>query len=302
MKTIYESLKFIVKNDKYVDGFHEYTEDILSLPQRLNRSLRVIKPKALFILNEKPIILFFDKSVDTQKIFKQCWNFSEAPIIIIENESDFDIYNGFDYILNNEEFSLSPILDDNKLNYISLISGKYFENSKNIFDKKDKKVDKKLLENIKEARENLLKINLENNINIANALLGRIIFIRYLIDRKVSLNFENQHKPLTNEDLKEILTSKPRTYKLFKYLKSKDGFNGDWFPIEDEEDSLVNKQHLKILYRLIDGVDLKTNQGSLFDIYDFSIIPIEFISNVYESFIGEQNQKKSGAYYTPTFL
>ncbi|HFU74959.1 MAG TPA: hypothetical protein ENK66_01805, partial [Arcobacter sp.] len=41
---------------------------------------------------------------------------------------------------------------------------------------------------------------------------------------------------------------------------------------------------------------------SLFDIYNFSIIPIEFISNVYESFIGEEKQKKSGAYYTPTFL
>ena len=118
MKTIYESLNFIVEDDKYVNGFHEYTEDISSLPQRLNRSLRVIKPKALFILNEKPIILFFDKSVDIQKIFKQCWNFSEAPIIIIENESDFDIYNGFDYILNNEKFSLTSIPNDNQLNYI----------------------------------------------------------------------------------------------------------------------------------------------------------------------------------------
>ena len=139
-------------------------------------------------------------------------------------------------------------------------------------------------------------------MNIANALLGRIIFIRYLIDRKVSLEFEGKHQPLTNEDLKEILSSKERTYKLFKYLKSKDGFNGDWFPIEDDEKTLVSESHLNILQNLISGVDIKTNQGSLFGIYDFSIIPIEFISNVYESFIGEKNQKKSGAYYTPTFL
>jgi len=302
MKAIYESLNFIVKDNEYVNGFYEYNTDIPSLPQRLNRSLRVIKPKALFLLNEKPIILFFDKNVKIKDVFKQCWNFSEAPIIIIENEVDFDIYNGFNYIIENGDFLLPKILKDNELNYISLISGKYFENSKDIFDKKDKKVDKKLLENIKEARANLLKINLENNINIANALLGRIIFIRYLIDRKVSLKFEDKHQPLTNEDLKRILTSKTKTYNLFKYLKSKDGFNGDWFPIEDEEDGLIDKRHLIILYRLIDGVDLKNNQGSLFDVYDFSIIPIEFISNVYESFIGEKNQKKSGSYYTPTFL
>jgi len=303
MKTIYESLDFIVEdNGQYVDGFYEYCGDIPSLPQRLNRSLQVINPRALFILNDKPIILFFNKSVDSEVVFKQCWNFSEAPIIIIENEVDFDIYNGFDYILENGQFLLTQINQKGNLNYLSLVSGKYFENSQNIFDKTARKVDRKLLENIKEARGKLLKINLEKHIDIANALLGRIIFIRYLIDRKVSLNFENNHKPLTNDDLQEILTSKIRTYNLFEYLKSQDGFNGDWFPIEEEEEKLVNEKHLIILKNLISGFDFKNNQGSLFDIYDFSIIPIEFISNVYESFIGEENQKRSGAYYTPTFL
>ena len=302
MKTIYESLNFIVKNDKYVDGFHEYHEDIPTLPQRLNRSLKVIKPKSLFILNDKPIILFFDKSVNKEKIFKQCWNFAEAPIVIIENESDFDIYNGFDYILENGDFLLKELSKKNEPNYISIISGQYFEKSKDEFNTKNKKVDDKLLENIKEARKDLLELNLQDNTNIANALLGRVIFIRYLIDRKVTLKFEGRHKPLTNDDFKEILSSKERTYNLFEYLKSKDGFNGDWFPIEDNEESLVEAKHLNILRELISGTEIKTGQMSLFDIYDFSIIPIEFISNVYESFIGEENQKKSGAYYTPTFL
>jgi hypothetical protein len=300
MKTIYESLKFIVKDsDKYVDGFHEYNGDIPNLPQRLNRALKVIKPTSLFILNEKPIILFFDKSATKEKVFKKCWNFGEAPIIIIENENDFDIYNGFDYIIKDKSLTK---LDNDDINYLSLISGRYFENSKTVFEKKDNKLDTHLLKNIKDAREKLLKLNLEKNINIANALLGRIIFIRYLIDRKVSLKFEGKHQPLANDDLKEILSSKIRTYKLFKYLKSKDGFNGDWFPIDDNEDTLVQQPHLNILKDLISGTEIKTGQRSLFDIYDFSIIPIEFISNVYESFIGEEKQKKSGAYYTPTFL
>jgi len=299
MKTIYKSLHFIVKTNKYVDGFYEYSGDIPNLPQRLNRSLQVIKPTSLFILNEKPIILFFDKSANKEKVFKQCWNFAEAPIIIIENESDFDVYNGFDYII--EDKSLTK-LDNDNINYISLISGRYFENSKKVFEKKDNKLDTHLLKNVKDAREKLLKLNLEKNINIANALLGRVIFIRYLIDRKVFLKFEGKHQPLTNNDFKEILSSKTRTYKLFKYLKSKDGFNGDWFPIDDNEDRVVQQSHLNILKDLISGTEIKTGQRSLFDIYDFSIIPIEFISNVYESFIGEENQKKSGAYYTPTFL
>src|SRR5436853_3249897 len=53
---------------------------------------------------------------------------------------------------------------------------------------------------------------------------------------------------------------------------------------------------------LLQGEDIEANQLSLFEFYDFSIIPIEFISNVYELFIGQDNQKEAGAYYTPLFL
>ena len=50
------------------------------------------------------------------------------------------------------------------------------------------------------------------------------------------------------------------------------------------------------------GGKISSGQFSLFQYYDFSIIPIEFISNVYEYFIGQENQKSTGAYYTPLFL
>lgn len=273
------------------------------LPQRLIRSLSVIKPNYIFIFNSKPIILFFDKNKNKDEMFKQCWNFAESPIIIIEKDSNFEIYNGFDYIIKSK--SLSMINNsDNEINYISLVSGKYLENSKKIFENKNTKLDKNLLKNIKDAREKLLKSNI--NQHIANSLIGRIIFIRYLIDRNVKFNFNKNFNTLDidkkKEEFKRVLSSKNETYNLFRYLKSKDGFNGDWFPIDEDKEEIVNEKHLLILKNLISGYNFKKNQGSLFDIYDFSIIPIEFISNVYESFIGDENQKKDGAYYTPTFL
>lgn len=339
MKVMYKEFRDFIYNNKNIEGFYKYNkEDIPNFPQRINHSLVIVNPTAIFIFNNKPLVLFFDKSnKNKEEIFKNCWNFAETPIVIIENESDYEIYNGFDYIIENENFSLTPLSKDNEPDYISLISGKYFKDSKKIFDKKDNRVDETLLRNIKYAREKLIielsyshlkekliqlsktkdkkkRTKIFNNFSeeekellkeiqsIANALLGRVIFIRYLIDRKVTLKFEGEHRPLTNDNFKEILSSKKRTYNLFKYLKSKDGFNGDWFPIEENEETLVQIEHLNILRELISGTEIKTGQMSLFDIYDFSIIPIEFISNVYESFIGEENQKKSGAYYTPTFL
>ncbi|WP_422556553.1 HsdM family class I SAM-dependent methyltransferase, partial [Sulfuricurvum sp.] len=269
------------------------------LPQRIRRSLQEINPTSLYILNNRPVILFFDKAVDKNNVFKKCWNFGEAPIIIIETETDFEVYNGFEYILKNGNFTLTS-LNSEKLNYLSIISGKYFAES--TFKQNNNRVDKKLLENIKYAREELLNNGLNDYKDIANSLVGRIIFVRYLIDRHVELSFQGISKILTNEDLKEILSDKNKTYELFQYLKSDQGFNGDWFPINDLEYTLVSEEHLKILKELVSGTEIRTGQQSLFDYYDFSIIPIEFISNVYESFIGEEEQKKNGAYYTPTFL
>jgi hypothetical protein len=291
-----------------VPGLHKYFyhQDIDSLPLRVNKSLHAmdIHPHSIYIIDNKPIILFFEANADYKKVFKQCWNFSEAPIIIIEDNNSFEVYNGFEFILENGELLLEKLKKDD-LNYISLLSGRYLQSIKSFQDKTNR-LDKKLLDNIRNAREELLKNGLLKEI--ANGLLGRIIFIRYLIDRKIMLNFDGQKKLLTNDDLKKILMDKNQTYKLFKYLKSSNGFNGDWFPIIEDatrnvyEENLVTDEHLQTLRDLISGTEIKTRQQSLFDFYDFSIIPIEFISNVYESFIGEDEQSKNGAYYTPTFL
>lgn len=277
-----------------------------NLPQRIIKSLQEVKPDNILIINEKPIILFFhrdneilEKENGEQQVFKNCWNFAETPIIIIENESDFEVYNGFEFITQSKSLDTLP---KNNLTYISILNGEYFKELKS--KKENKRINKFLLENIKYTRDELLKEGLKDYKSIANSLIGRIIFIRYLIDRNVYLN--KYHKSLTNDDLKEILEDKIKTYELFEYLK--DSFNGDWFPIihDDKnkiyEKDIVNEIHLKSLHKLISGFDYKKGIGSLFDIYDFSIIPIEFISNVYESFIGENEQKESGAYYTPTFL
>jgi hypothetical protein len=272
-----------------------------NLPQRIIKSLQEVKPDNILIINEKPIILFFHcnneilkKENGEQQVFRNCWNFAEAPIIIIENESDFEIYNGFEFSIQSKSLDTLP---KNNLNYISILNGDYFKELKT--KKENKRINKFLLENIKLTREELLKSGLKEHKNIVNSLIGRIIFIRYLIDRKVSLK-KYKEALSNNDDLKKILENKDKTYELFEYLKN--SFNGDWFPIINDEKNIVNEIHLKSLHNLISGYDYKNKIGSLFDIYDFSIIPIEFISNVYESFIGEDEQKKSGAYYTPTFL
>ena len=138
---------------------------------------------------------------------------------------------------------------------------------------------------------------------IANALIGKVIFVRYLIDRKVKLCFEGISKYWTNEEFCILLNDPKKTKDFFDYLEnSETGFNGDLFPLRDEEYIQIQPIHYSTIRRLLKGEDLDEMQPSLFEFYDFSIIPIEFISNVYELFIGKDNQEKEGAYYTPLFL
>lgn len=48
--------------------------------------------------------------------------------------------------------------------------------------------------------------------------------------------------------------------------------------------------------------ELKTGQLCLFPFYDFNIIPIELISNIYEILLGREKQDKDKAFYTPEYL
>ena len=297
-----------MSNQEVLQKFNDYLvsysfDNISMLPERTKKSLESIKPNKLFIYNNKPLILYFKttQNLNINDILKKYWNFSEAPIIFVESDTDIEVYNGFDFVLKNNK--PSPIkLDTSNLSYYSLISGEYFKSQN--FKSAKNRLDKVLLQNIKDARELLIqKLTTEHKEHIANSLIGRVIFIRYLIDRKIALFYNEKKQIITNDNLKEILSNKDKTYRFFKDLQSYEkGFNGDWFPIEHNEENIVKQEHLNILRELISGTEIKTGQRSLFDFYDFSIIPIEFISNVYEHFIGKEKQKKDGAYYTPTFL
>lgn len=275
----------------------------VSFPSRVYRLIEnKLKPDAIFCFNDKPLILFFNNPKNKQELHQAIWNFNESPVsIIIENDT-VEIFNGFSIDENTK--LLKRLGGDERLNdfnYFELVTGKTWEKYNNEFLYPNR-VDCKLLENIEAAQTELCgKHNVKRTV--ANALLGKVIFIRYLIDRKVKLNFDGKSRPWTNEEFCKLLETPQKVSDFFQYLQDGDkGFNGDLFPIPQKEFKTIPKAAFKLLQRLLSGEEIVTGQLSLFQLYDFSILPIEFISNVYEKFIGKENQAKTGAYYTPTFL
>ncbi|HNY45035.1 MAG TPA: N-6 DNA methylase [Bacteroidales bacterium] len=291
------------------DSLIRFTDDKwkekVMFPSRVIRLLEDTEkwdPKAVFCFDNKPLMLFFENPKNKETLHKTVWNFNETPIIIVIEDSVVSIYNGFAIDENTNLLKqLGGSGELNDFNYFELVTGKAFEKYNKEFDYLHR-VDYKLLKNIENAQEKLLT-TYKCSRKTANALLGKIIFVRYLIDRKVKISFDGESKEWTNEEFCNLLLDKDRVYDFFQHLQSKDkGFNGDLFPISKVSFGAIPNDAFKLIKRLLEGDDIKTGQKSLFQLYDFSVLPIEFISNVYERFIGKENQAKAGAYYTPTFL
>jgi len=286
-----------LENEKKFSPINHRTKEVL-----LNHLL----PEAFFCINGEPLILFFDKTgnENTENLEVKIWNFNQSAVVFINDGNQWHIKNGFKILENGsglDNISDSKLTD---FDYFEIISGKSWEKFQKNFGQENR-VDYYLLNNITEFRNKLIyKYNLESKI--ANSLIGRAIFVRYLIDRGIDLD---RYKIKDKTDFNNILSNKSDTYKLFN--KISDDFKGNLFPLSyivndriiNEEDE-VSEDLLKDLTHLLQGGKLTKGgtQLTLEDLYDFSIIPIEFISNIYERFIGQENQADKGAYYTPLFL
>lgn len=302
LEEIFEDLGLNKNNGLFITKENLWEKDI-SFPNRVKRLInRKIEPDAFFCFDNKPLILFFNNPKDKKKLHEAIWNFNECPIAIIIEKDIVEIFNGFRYL--KDERSLEKIGDRDKLNdfkYFELVTGRTWERYEEYLNYKNR-VDYHLLQNIKAAREILVDGN-ENRSKLVNAILGKVIFVRYLIDRKVKMKFGGKLRTWTNEEFCELFDTPQQIQQFFEYLEDKEkGFNGDLFPLTPNEYKQIKRNDYHVLKRLLLGDDIAQNQPSLFELYDFSIIPIEFISNVYELFIGQDNQKHEGAYYTPLFL
>ncbi|MBE2282440.1 MAG: N-6 DNA methylase [Prosthecobacter sp.] len=208
------------------------------------------------------------------------------------------------------------------LHWVNLVSGDFVKERPTKF-RKDERADSKLVGNLRAVRTKLLEggLGMENCHN----LLARLIFTQFLFQRRDSDGnpaisqrvlegrFDGSLKRFYSAStaLQQILQDKSETYALFQWLNAK--FNGDLFTGKGSTDAErkqewekekrdVSQAHLNILAEFVSGeIDLGTGQTSLWPEYSFDALPLEFISSVYEEFLGE-DQKESSAYYTPSHL
>lgn len=302
---------FFEENGKVYNGFIS----------EVQKKIEIIKPNAYYVFNKQPLILFFDLTDETDKdrekeIHKQVWSFDNSPVIFVIKEKDIKVYNALNYSKKEEsleEIELTEKERNSKFSFWELQSGHTWNWLQNeIFENRSKKqkrkrVNEQLFQNIKEVREYLTNIYFEKPLNEedANSLILRLIFIRYLIDRKVKIDdtFISGDLNDVNERRKSFINLIKEPLKLnllFEKLNSK--FNGVLFK---KLGIVLTQKQSNDLAEIFKGELQNENNlfnGFFFEIFDFSIIPVEVISGIYESLIDEETRKLDSAVYTPPFL
>lgn len=186
--------------------------------------------------------------------------------------------------------------------------------------------DRTLIRDLKTVRRQLTAVVSESTppqLSHLHSLIGRAIFIRYLEDREILLPeyFENvaatnprwtqiiarpSSAPAVDPRFAElrfprVLMDKEFTYAIFEALA--EDFNGDIFPIDEEERNRIQQKHLDRLRGFL--IASTSEQGNLFFFaYRFDVIPIELISTIYEEFYNERTgtAMNQGSHYTPPAL
>lgn len=270
--------------------------------------LKEIHPYAAYILNHMPFILFFDENVNDiisfKRISRQVWN-AQIPVAVFCDKSTVKIFNGLS--LNMANYTLKPIEtspmadcnENSKFSYWQISNPDFWNQYTQNYS--GTRLNQSLLENI-----SFLSKELKNTYHIpfATKLVLRLIFVRYLIDRGVDLDYENFSTDIlkSQAEFLNIVINKTDIYKLFAHLKTK--FNGNLFELGNEEECPeLTEDVFILLYEFFSGkVILNSGQLCLFALYDFNIIPVELISNIYEILLGKEIRDKDNAFYTPNYL
>lgn len=314
---------------------------------------------AIYFVANAPVIYFkrfasLDRAQIAQ-LHRNVWSQSKVPLLFVILPNDIRIYSGYEEPKKDDR---EPSRLEQRLNStgtkdmwqrlsaftrLAIETGSFWrEHSDKKFFKRAQRGDQHLLGNLEfirgeliaQIRERFKKLDVQafnqNQIRFekistryANNLIGRSIFALYLQDRNVlqtgpNKNFFRENYGQSFERYTDLLLSHEKTYAFFEFLQQR--FNGDIFPVTEEEKSVVQQEHLNKLQELFTVDNIKRHKGFpgqklFFWAYNFEFVPIELISAIYEEFLhpaeakkqkkdDEQNKDKDnhGAYYTPPRL
>ena len=292
--------------------------------------------------NENQPVLFlkevssfdFETLKQIAEIQKVCWNFQKVLFLYVYTKTEIRIYNcsekpfSFDKISiqenefkkNLQELELFSCkeTDKEKLQKLNIIFSRIAIDTgfiwssieaKDIREKINlqKRVDKFLIQSLINVSRELELQGLKDK-NLIHKLVMRSLFLLYLEDKGATKKEEYRKNSTIAESYLDLLKEGEVNYVYDLFEKLAKDFNGSLFNIEENEKDIVTHEHLTLIGKCFTNGYVKSNQIKLFldwRLFDFSIIRIELLSEIYENFLSELNneeKKKTGTFYTPPSL
>lgn len=307
----------------------------LSSCYRINKKSKHFSIDSIFFLKDNPAVIFgacySADQMEFERAYINVWNLARPQYFFFEINGELRVYD-FSVqmkICKGEKIIPEPIAvvktANDILQKLQNLSRNRIEAGIATFNEASikYKANDTLINDIKKIRIELMNMGFNNEkVKYAHSIIGRSIFIRYLEDRGIltdeyydSLASQNTEwekileQPLdnglmmdseSNVNYIKCLKNKEFTYALFKKLSQ--DFNGDMFPIDEMEESIILPEHLIKISDFLQG-KFDEQFRLFFWAYKFDIIPMELISNLYEEFYHKQSTgKDTGTHYTPLSL
>ncbi|WP_089174982.1 N-6 DNA methylase [Bosea sp. AS-1] len=295
------------RRDEQVPEAHPYALEI----KTLLRTDGAIRAQAVFDVEGVPTVVFVgndgqplsSKALD--EIRKRIWNQNLATVVI-EIRGDKAIAVPARKLRRAEQrLSLSEARPDGPFSALEVASANLSRRMPKWFDLKAR-VDRKLLANLAATVEQLTEHGFSNapderkRRRLAELLMGQVLFISYLEHRDIAGQTYRDRRSV--KTLTELVNAADRDGVLALIDRLRADFNGD-FLSDDRHDpwTALAPEGFTLLDRFLGRTDMRTGQGDFWN-YDFSYIPVELLSGLYESFLSPEQQAQDGAYYTPRNL
>jgi len=256
-----------------------------------------------------PIVYTFQLETEeaAKQVHRLVWNQNLAPFVIVESPSMIRVYSGFSYDKDKDN-PLKSILKNigSILQELSGFCADAIDDGslwQQWGDKVDptKRVDERLLKDLKQLDQYLQSKQLPRSTS--HGIIGKYVYLHYLRARGILSDRKLENWKLKEEDI----FSSNATLKAFRKLNNElqDWLNGSVFPLGEDSLSSLSQEQLGLVAGVFKG-DSISQLALDFRVYDFSYIPIETLSCVYEQFLhdtvekdGKSLGKKLSAYYTP---
>ena len=308
--------EFLIDNSELANLYPDYSD------------LTKIEADKFYFSGNHPAVLFvniksFSNNDELRRIATiqhKAWNYRKVILLFAVSDVEIRIYNCYEkptYISESDNINLklnpAELLRYNStssdvetlkvlleiFSRIGVDNGLLWTEQPEIRKKIDlqNRIDAYLVKSLIYTANRLEKDNLDKKI--IHSLLMRSLFILFLED-KGAANEAGLYEKIKSgcSCYFDILDNKEATYKLFEEVQIH--FNGNVTPVLPNEKDVVTDNHLKLIKKcFIDG-NISDNE-TLFKnwrLFNFEIIQIELLSEIYENFLGELRHER-GQFYTP---